>query len=131
MPGLAKKRMRYDTEFELKVMELAFQTSNMNATRHYSVNEKQVCEWKKAESVLKEMPKKSKCNQKIQPKWPKLEEDVAKWVNEKQKSGLFITHAQIPLFAINWVGGNEENSRDFKATNSWCTCFMKRYSLVL
>jgi len=34
--------MRYDAEFELKVVELAFQTSNMNAARHYSVNEKQV-----------------------------------------------------------------------------------------
>ena len=49
--------MRYDAEFKLKVVELAFQTSNMNAARHYSVNEKQVREWKKAESVLKEMPK--------------------------------------------------------------------------
>ena len=31
----------------------------------------------------------------------------------------------------NWAGGNEENSRDFKATNSWCTRFMNRYNLVL
>ena len=123
--------MRYDAEFKLKVVELAFQTSNMNATRHYSVNKKQVCEWKKAESVLKELPKKSKCNQKIQPKRPKLEKDVAKWVNEKRQSGLFVMCAQIRLFAINWAGGNEENSRDFKATNSWCTCFMNRYNLVL
>jgi len=67
------------------------------------VNEKQVREWKKAESVLKEMPKKRKCNQKIQPKWPKLEEDVAKWVNEKRQSGLFVTRAQIRLFAIGQV----------------------------
>ena len=95
------------------------------------MNEKQVREWKKAESVLKEMPKKRKCNQKIQPKWPKLEEDVAKWVNEKRQSGLFVTRAQIRLFAIDWAGGNEENSRDFKATNSWCTRFMNRYNLVL
>ena len=83
MPGPAKKRMLYAAEFKLRVVELAFQTSNMNTARHYSVNEKQVHEWKKAESALKEMPKKSKCNQKIQPKWPELEEDVAKWVNEK------------------------------------------------
>ena len=77
----AKKRMHYDASFELKVVELALQSLNMNAARHYDVNEKQVCKWKKAESVLKEMPKKSKCNQKNSPKWPKLEEDVAKWVS--------------------------------------------------
>ena len=63
--------MRYDAEYKLKEVELAFETSNMNAARHYSVNEKQVREWK-SESVLKEMPQESKCNQKIQPKWPKL-----------------------------------------------------------
>jgi len=60
MPGPAKKRMHYDAEFKLKVVELAFQTSNTNAAHHYSVNEKQVREWKKAKSVLKEMPKRSK-----------------------------------------------------------------------
>ena len=89
--------MCYNAEFKLKVVELAFQTSNMNAVRHYSANEKQVCEWKKAENVLKKMPKKIKCNQKIQPKWPKLEEDVAKWVNEKRQSGLFLTRADSPF----------------------------------
>ena len=57
-----------------------------------TVNEKQVRESKKAESVLKEMLKKRKCNQKIQSKWPELE-DVAKWVNKKQQSGLFVTCA--------------------------------------
>ena len=73
------------------------------------------------------MPKKIKCNQKIQPKWPKLEEDVAKWVNEKQQSGLFVTRGDSPFCKFE----NKENSIDFKATNSWCTRFVNRYNLVL
>ena len=85
----------------------------------------------KAENILKEMPKKSKCNQKTLPKWPKLEEDVAKWVGEKRQSGLFVTRAQIRLFAINWASTNKKNATDFKGSISWCSRFMKRYNLVL
>ena len=44
--------MRYDAVFKLKVVKLALQTSNVNAARHYCVNEKQVRQWKK-ESLLK------------------------------------------------------------------------------
>ena len=120
---LLQKRMRYDAGFKLKVVELALQTSNINAVCHYSVDEKQVREWKKAECVLKEMPKKSKCNQKNPPKWPKLE-DVAKWMSENRQSSLFVTRTQIFLFALNWAGRNEENSRYFKAFSSWCTRFI-------
>ena len=65
MSGSAKQRMRYDPEFKLKAVDLAFQTSNMNSARHYSVNEKQVYEWKKAQSVSKEMPKKANVTRKI------------------------------------------------------------------
>ena len=125
------KKICYDAGFKLKVVELALQTLNMNATHHYSVDEKQVYEWKKAECVLKEMPKKSKCNQKNPPKWPKLKEDVAKWVSKNQQSGLFVTRAQICLFALNWAGQSEENSRYFKESNSWCTHFINQHNLVL
>ena len=126
----AKKRMCYDATFKLKIVELALETSNMKAARHYCVNKKQVCEWKKAECVLKEMPKKSKCNQNRQPKWPKLE-DVATQVNENRQSELTVTHAQIHIFTLKWANQNKENSRDFKVYNSWCTCFMKQQNLVL
>ena len=68
MSGSAKKRLRYDAEFKLKAVDLFFHTTNMNAACHYGVNEKQVQEWKKTQSVLKEMLKKSKCNQKNPPK---------------------------------------------------------------
>ena len=126
-----RKRMRYDASFKLKVVELALQSSNMNVAHHFGVNEKQVRKWKKAESVMKEMPKKSKCDQKNFPKRPKLVEDVAKWVSSKQQSGLFVTCAQIHLYALNWAGENEDSSRDFKATSSWCIRYVNQNDFVL
>ena len=98
MSGPPKKRMHYDAEFKLKVVELAFQTANMNVACHYSKNKKQVREWRKAENVLKEMPKKSKRNLKILPKWPKIEKNVAKWVGEKgQKRPVCYTCTDLPF----------------------------------
>ena len=111
--------MRYDAAFRLKVVKLALKTSNVNAARHYCVNEKQFREWKKEEGLTKEMPKRSKCNQKNLPKWPKLEEDVATLVDENKQIGLTVTRGQIRICALKLAGGNKDYAKDFKVANSW------------
>ena len=49
----------------------------------------------------------------------------------KTDSGLTVTRAQIRIDALMWAGRTKDNAKDFKATNGWCTRFMKRHNLEL
>lgn len=77
------KRMRYDAGFKLKVVDFAKGTNNSAAAKKFSVNEKQVREWRKAEDTLREMPKTKCANRGKTCQWPELEEKVLEWVNHQ------------------------------------------------
>ena len=46
----------HDAAFKLKVINFTKGMNNSSAAREFSVNEKQVREWRKAEVMLSEMP---------------------------------------------------------------------------
>ena len=58
----ARKRMKYDAGFKLKVVEFAKKTNNCAAAREFTISEKLVRDWRKAGVELRKMPK-TKCAQ--------------------------------------------------------------------
>lgn len=125
------KRAKYTANFKLKVVAFAIENNNCAAARRFDVSEKLVRDWKKNKSTIENMPKK-KCALRGKPcQWPDLENVVKEWVFENRQSGYIVTKNSIRLFAHNWGKKNQKNSENFKATNSWCTRFMKRNELVI
>ena len=126
-----KKRMKYDAQFKLKVVEFAKKTNNCAAAREYGISEKLVRDWKKSEDSLKEMPAKKCANRGAKPRWPELEKDVSEWVLENRQNGFPVSRNAIRVYALKWAKSNPSKSENFKATASWCSTFMKRNDLVL
>ncbi|GFS75306.1 pogo transposable element with KRAB domain [Trichonephila clavipes] len=77
------------------------------------------------------MPKKKCALRKGVTKWPILEESIANWVLENHQNGLIVTRNSVRLFALRWSKKNANESKNFKATFSWCSRFMARNNLVL
>ncbi|GFX14968.1 pogo transposable element with KRAB domain [Trichonephila clavipes] len=77
------------------------------------------------------MPKKKCALRKGVKKWLILEEIVANWVLENRQKGLIVTRNSVRLFALKWSKNNANESKNFKATFSWCSRFKARNSLVL
>ena len=54
---MSKKRNSYTANFRLLVIAFSESSNNSMAARHFSVNEKQVREWRKRQGEIAEMPK--------------------------------------------------------------------------
>ena len=50
--GPARKRMKYNAGFKLKVVEFAKKTNNCAAAREFTISEKLVRDWRKTEVEL-------------------------------------------------------------------------------
>ncbi|GFX46653.1 pogo transposable element with KRAB domain [Trichonephila clavipes] len=77
------------------------------------------------------MSKKKYTLRKGVTKWPILEESVANWILENRQNGLIVTRNSVRLFVLKWSKKNANESKNFKATFSWCSRFMARNNLVL
>ncbi|KAK3884871.1 hypothetical protein Pcinc_010846 [Petrolisthes cinctipes] len=87
--------------------------------------------WRKNEDILTRM-KKTKCAMRSgSAQWPNLEKSVAEWIAEHRQNGYVVTRNTIRKEAMKWANTNKEESRDFKATASWCSNFLKRHDFVL
>ena len=129
----ARKRMKYDAAFKLKVVEFAKKTNigNCAAAREFTISEKLVRDWRKTEVELRKMPKTKCARRGDKAHWPELEDEVTDWVMENRQNGFPITRNAIIIYALKWAKKNPEKSQNFKATNSWCARFMERKDLVM
>ena len=127
----ARKRMKYDAGFKLKVVEFAKKTNNCAAAREFTISEKLVRDWRKAEVELRKMPKTKCARRGGKAHWPELEDEVTDWVMENRQNGFPVTRNAIIIYALKWAKKNPEKSQNFKPTNSWCARFMERKDLVM
>ena len=81
--GVNKKRS-FDAAFKLRVVEYAEMNTNRCTATKYSVNEKQVRQWKMKKEDLKEMPKKKKRMDGggRKPRLPDVETVLLAWIDE-------------------------------------------------
>lgn len=124
-------RASYTSAFKLKVISHAANTSNRAAAKHFSINEKQIREWKKNQVSLQKLPSTKRADRGQLCKWPELERELNKWVLSQRSSGYIVTRGLIRLKSIQWAEKNKNISKNFKATASWCNRFMKRNNLTL
>lgn len=104
------------------------------AARHFSINEKQVREWRKKRCELQNMPKSKKAARGRRPMFPALEEKLARWIEESRISGLIITRTAIRIRALNLMKQPEfvqSKPANFVASVGWCNRFMNRHNLCI
>ena len=68
--------MKYDVGFKLKVVKYARKTNNCAATREFTLSEKPVKDWRKAEVELRKMPKTKYASRGGNAHWPELEDEA-------------------------------------------------------
>ena len=95
-----KKRIHYEASFKLKVVKCAMKSNKSNTARVFGVTIKEVKEWQKQEDILISMLRTHKANKTNLPKWPVLEDKIAKWVEGQHQSGFIVTCPLIPLMAL-------------------------------
>ena len=121
--------MKYSAKLKLQVVKFAEDSNNCAASREFSVNEKLVRDWRRQVEKLKCMPRNKCANRGKQCQWPELEDSLGTWIEDQRRSGYIITRNLIRIKAT--AIACEKNLRNFKATNSWCTRFLRRKNFVL
>uniref|UniRef100_A0A8C3IBY8 HTH CENPB-type domain-containing protein n=1 Tax=Chrysemys picta bellii TaxID=8478 RepID=A0A8C3IBY8_CHRPI len=131
---IKRKRSAYHAAFKLKVVEYAEANNNCATAREFCINEKQVREWRKNKTTLKDMPRsKKKCPTRC-ASFPELEKDLNNWVVECQQNGYIVTRTGIRLRALQMSKDDKYKSVKpsmFVASAGWCTRFMNRHGLCL
>ena len=110
----ARKRMKYDAGFELKVVEFAKKTNNCATAREFTISEKLVRDWRKAEVELRKMPKAKCARRGGKAHWPELEDEVTDWVMENRQNGFPVTRNAIIIYALKWAKKIQKRVRTSK-----------------
>lgn len=129
---VGQKRSSYNAEFKLKVIHFAEQSNNSVAARHFTLNEKQVREWRKKKDEISKSPKLMKAARGHKPSFPALEEKLADWVQMSRQSGFNVTRKDIRIMALNMIEDPDllpSKPTKFAASVGWCNRFMNRYGL--
>ena len=81
------KRYSYDAGYKLKVIAYAEEHGNRAAVRHFGPppTEKTIHDWRASKEQLKKMRKTKCANRGLNAKWPKVEDDILKWIQERYK----------------------------------------------
>ena len=95
--------MKYDAGFKLKVVEFAKKTNNCAAAREFTISEKLVRDWRKAEVELRKMPKTKCARRGGKAHRPELEDEVTDWVMENRQNGFPVTRNAIIIYALKWA----------------------------
>ncbi|KAG7172036.1 Pogo transposable element-like 83, partial [Homarus americanus] len=111
---------RYEACFKLKVIAYAQSHNNCAASREYGVTEKMVRDWRSKEHLLRSMPRNKCAMRRGTAHWPILEKHAVDMVHEQHQNGYIVSRNMIRIWALKWAKQNQEHSKDFKATASWC-----------
>lgn len=129
--GIVIKRRSHQAADKLKVIEFAKNTSIHRASEEFGIDRKTVRRWIKIEKELKTLPKTKCALRRGQAQWPEMEELIFSKVSEMRKNGFVVTRNMIRGEAIKWAFDHREKTKSFKASNNWCSRFLKRHNLVL
>ncbi|BFZ08023.1 hypothetical protein BsWGS_11062 [Bradybaena similaris] len=129
-----QKRTAYATGFKLKVIAFVEQSNNCMAARHFTMNEKQVREWRKKRLELSLLPVGKKAARGRKALFPALEETLAQWVMLSRQSGLIVTRTSIRIRALTMLKDPAFQSLkpvNFVASSGWCSRFMDRFDMCI
>lgn len=124
------KRRSYPAKFKLNAIKLAKVNGNRGAARELNVDEKRIREWRKQESVLKEMPREKRAQRRgPEAHWPDLENELCSWIENQRKNGRSLSTVLIRIKAKQMA--DEKGYDDFLGGPSWCNRFFKRNGLTM
>ena len=124
------KKRSFDAAFKLKVVEYAEMNTNRGAATKYSVNEKQVRQWRKKKEDLKDLPKKKRIDGGgRKARLPDVETVLMAWIDELRAGHLRITCSGIQRKATELA--RSEGDTEFVASRGWLQKFFKRHQLSL
>uniref|UniRef100_A0A8C3UQ32 HTH CENPB-type domain-containing protein n=1 Tax=Catharus ustulatus TaxID=91951 RepID=A0A8C3UQ32_CATUS len=123
------KRVAYDTEFKVKVINYAKEHGNRPAARAFHINECMVCRWRQQEDELRLTRKTKKSFHGRKARWPELEDRLYHWISERRAAGQSISTVAIRVKAQTIA--NQLHIEEFKAGASWCFRFMKQQQLSI
>ena len=127
MPGA--KRNSYTSDFKLRVVAAAEDTSNRAAAREFNVGESSIREWRQMKNELLEInPRKRACRGPT-AKWPQLENELKRWILSRREVNLPISTVAVQIQAR--LLAYENDVVDFAASFSWISKFMKRNKLSI
>ena len=116
------KRLVYDA-----AIERAEETGNRKAAFELGINECMVRKWRKQKAELSACKKTRKAFRTCPARWPKLEEELAEWVQIQRADGRGLSTVQVRLKAIEIA--KEKGIDGFTGGVAWCYRFMKRHNL--
>uniref|UniRef100_A0A8C0HJH9 HTH CENPB-type domain-containing protein n=1 Tax=Chelonoidis abingdonii TaxID=106734 RepID=A0A8C0HJH9_CHEAB len=129
---IKRERSAYHTAFKLKVVEYAEANNNCAAACEFCIKEKQVREWRKNKTTLKDMPRsKKKCPTRC-ASFPELEKDLNNWVVKCRQNGYIVNRTRI--CALQMSKDNKYKSVKpsvFVESAGWCTHFINRHDFCL
>lgn len=125
----ATRHRSYTASFKLSVISRAEQNGNRAAAREFEVDERCVRRWRTEKEELENMPQQKRAKRRGTVRWPDLEDDLEKWIKERQGKGVAISAGEIRSQATFMA--QQMNLNDFKAGPCWCSRFMKRKKITI
>uniref|UniRef100_K7G1K5 DDE-1 domain-containing protein n=1 Tax=Pelodiscus sinensis TaxID=13735 RepID=K7G1K5_PELSI len=101
----------YTSGFKLSVLTYAKENGIRAAGRKFSVNKKSVREWRKEEAEIEKLHPRKRAYQGKKAKWPKLEENLVKWVlaqRQRQRAVKLKARLFAAEMKINYFKGGSE-----------------------
>uniref|UniRef100_A0A147BBU3 Putative tigger transposase n=1 Tax=Ixodes ricinus TaxID=34613 RepID=A0A147BBU3_IXORI len=122
----------YTSGFKLQVVEHAIEHGNRAAARHFGVEEVRVRYWKRQREKLQAAEKTRRAFRgPKQGKFPRVEEEVLKYVTNLRKEGRAVSREVLQNHARTIAKRHGISVRDFRASDGWITRFMQRNGLCL
>lgn len=120
----SRQRASYTAEFKLKTVEYASKHGNRAAGREFNVDERMVRNWRKNQSALENAPRSKRANRAGTTKFPQLETDLTRFIQERRDNGRAVTTVMVRRKAKQIA--KDRGLTNFVGGPSWCNRFMKR-----
>ena len=119
-------RKSYTVEEKLNIIKFAEDNNNRFAARNFNINESSVRCFRRQKEILLKMNPQKKTNRKANPHWPKLEEELKKYVLSASSSPKL---KEIKEKALEIA--EKHQIEKFSGSNSYIFKFMQRHSLPI
>ena len=132
MPGEKRKRVSYDAGFRKKAVKLAEESSNSDAARKLGVDESNIRRWRKDCSLDSTRNTKRANRGSKTGHFPGMEKELLDWIEGLRQYGHGVSRLALCLQAVRLAkSGKYPGISIFKASQGWCTRYMRRHDLSL
>ncbi|CAC5369508.1 unnamed protein product [Mytilus coruscus] len=127
---MGKIRQSFTVKEKLKVVAYAEAHGNRAAGREFTIDEKNVRNWRKLKERLQKMPKTKKANRGSAPHFPDLEKALMPWVTDRRQQGFALSTTELRLKAIH-LSKSLPDLKNFRGSIDWCYGFLRRHDLSI